>query len=64
MDPLTHLAQQRQQDLHTTADAIRLERLATTTTPAVISRDEESQPTFAVVAVDYVGDCEPEARAA
>ena len=64
MDALTHLAHQRQQDLHATADAIRLERLATANPTSILSTEPTSRKALAVVVTDDPGGCAPEAQAA
>ena len=76
MDPFSHLAHQRMQDLHATADAIRLERTATTTritvdlepaaTPdpgASLRPVSTPEPILEVVAVECYADCDPAPRA-
>lgn len=68
MDALTHLAHQRLNDLHATAEAIRLERSvtsATAETPSGSGRGPiDPAPALAVVVGERGGPCEPEAKAA
>jgi hypothetical protein len=76
MDPFSHLAHQRLQDLHATADAIRLERTATeahstqdpdpraaTDAVASVQPSPVLGPVLEVVG-DRYSECDPEPRAA